>query len=92
MITDEQINEAYEPIRKAGYVIHHLGCVKDALEAYEQSKWMKFDVDDESSYPPIESGSGIFSEKVITNGGDIAVFFVIRINNGLLNCHMSWMK
>jgi hypothetical protein len=44
------------------------------IEAAMQAAWVKFDIDDESTYPPIESGSGIRSIRVITNGGDICQF------------------
>jgi hypothetical protein len=36
--------------------------------------WIKFDPNDESTWPPLDSGSGIRSIRVITNGGDICQF------------------
>jgi hypothetical protein len=39
-----------------------------------QPTWIKFDINDESTYPPLESGSGMHSIRVITNGGDICQF------------------
>ena len=54
MITDEQVNAFINAFELNGG--HFLGnnefdTVRKALEAYEQSKWVKFDVDDESTYP-----------------------------------------
>jgi hypothetical protein len=48
--------------------------IKAALEAAMQSTWVKFDPNDESTWPPLDSGSGIRSIRVITNGGDICQF------------------
>jgi hypothetical protein len=71
MITNEQVLDAIVAFYKSGT---GNGGMRKALEAYEQSKWIKFDVDDASTYPPIMSGSGIFSENMVTNGRDIARF------------------
>ena len=53
MITDEQIFTACEVFYKNERVLgHNLDvAMRKALEAYEQSKWVKFDVDDESTWP-----------------------------------------
>jgi hypothetical protein len=48
--------------------------MKASLEATIQAAWIKFDVNDESTWPPLDSGSGIHSIRVITNGGDICEF------------------
>ena len=58
MITDELVNAFINAFELNGG--HFLGnnefdTVRKALEAYEQSKWVKFDVNDESSYPPARS-------------------------------------
>lgn len=59
MITDEQVRIAC----KAFYGNHiqpdcccdeELQVIRRALKAYEQSKWVKFDVNDESTYPPLD--------------------------------------
>jgi hypothetical protein len=39
-----------------------------------QAVWVRFDPDDETTWPPLDSGSGIHSIRVITNGGDICEF------------------
>ena len=54
MITDKQVNVFINVFELNGG--HFLGnnefdSVRKALEAYEQSKWVKFDVNDESTYP-----------------------------------------
>ena len=38
----------------AGYC--DIDSVRTALEAYEQSKWVEFDVDDESTWPVVPDG------------------------------------
>jgi hypothetical protein len=48
--------------------------IKAALEAAMKTTWIKFDIDDESTWPPLDSGSSIRSIRVITNGGDICLF------------------
>jgi hypothetical protein len=48
--------------------------MKAALEAAIQAAWIKFDTNDESTWPPLDSGSGIRSIRIITNGGDICEF------------------
>lgn len=55
MITDEQVIKALDVY----YGIEHVGGAREsliegmrkALEAYEANKWVKFDVDDESTWP-----------------------------------------
>jgi hypothetical protein len=47
--------------------------MKAALEAAMKTAWIKFDVNDESTWPPLEGG-GMRSIRVITNGGDICQF------------------
>jgi hypothetical protein len=55
MITDEQVMKALD----AYYGIEHVGGAREslveemrkALEAYEASKWVKFDIDDETTHP-----------------------------------------
>ena len=49
MITDEQVKIAIEAYWSNE--TDELPAMRKALEAYEQSKWVKFDVDDESTYP-----------------------------------------
>jgi hypothetical protein len=71
MITENQVIGAIAVFYKSG---NGYGGMRKALEAYEKSKWVTFDVGDASTYPPIMSGSGIFSENVVTNGRDIARF------------------
>jgi hypothetical protein len=39
-----------------------------------QATWVRFDPNDETTWPPLDSGSGIRSIRVITNGGDICEF------------------
>lgn len=58
MITNEQVMKALD----AYYGIEHIGGAREsliekmrkALEAYEASKWVRFDVNDESTYPPLD--------------------------------------
>ena len=50
IVTDEQFtffNDYY--VVRAGYT--HKETLREALEVYEQRKWVKFDVDDKSTYP-----------------------------------------
>jgi hypothetical protein len=47
--------------------------MKAALEAAMKAVWVKFDPDDETTWPPLEGG-GMHSIRVITNGGDICQF------------------
>ena len=54
MITDEQVKQAcaaYEKHRSLNVFSDNLHAMRKALEAYEQSKWVKFDEYDESTYP-----------------------------------------
>ena len=46
MITNEQVKVALD----AYY--YHSNVMREALKAYEQSKWIKFDWGNESTYPP----------------------------------------
>lgn len=55
MITDEQV-EIVSSILAQGYS-NNDDRVRKALEAYEQSKWVKFDVNDESTYPKLDDES-----------------------------------
>ena len=57
MITDEQVKAAIF----AYHDEHHyhpqiMSDMRKALEAYEASKWVKFDVNDESTYPLVPDG------------------------------------
>ena len=58
MITDEQVKLAANVYldRPVDYYVANgnMTDMRKALEAYEASKWVKFDVDDESTYPPID--------------------------------------
>lgn len=54
MITAEQITEALTAYLD-GYGARSLNeSMRKALEAYEQSKWVKFDEYDEATYPPFD--------------------------------------
>lgn len=71
MITEEQVKLAMKTFdiamdgRDDGQSQNELNCMRKALEAYEASKWVKFDEYDESTYPP-------FDVRVLTKlkGGD----------------------
>jgi hypothetical protein len=55
MITDEQVKAAVTTYHDAYH--HHpqiMADMRKALEAYEQSKWVKFDAYDKSTYPPFD--------------------------------------
>lgn len=57
MITDEQVRAAVSTYHDAYH--YHPQIMEDmrkALEAYEASKWVKFDVNDESTYPIVPDG------------------------------------
>ncbi len=58
MITDEQVFTACEVFYKNERVLgHNLDvAMRKALEVYEASKWVKFDVNDESTYPIVPDG------------------------------------
>ena len=52
MITDEQVRAAVSTYHDAYH--HHpqiMADMRKALEAYEQSKWIEFDVNDETTHP-----------------------------------------
>ena len=73
MITDEQVLKALD----AYYGIEHIGGAREsliegmrkALEAYEAGKWVKFDVDDKSTFPTIDKDSDYLSIPVNTSTG-----------------------
>ena len=78
MITDEQVKIAANSYLSRPIDSYlpdgNLTDMRKALEAYEQSKWVKFDVDDESTYPP-------FDVRVLTKlkddfGKDMSVDFM----------------
>ena len=52
MITDEQVKMAANVLDIPLSAI----LMRKALEAYEASKWVKFDVNDESTYPIVPDG------------------------------------
>ena len=52
MITDEQVKLAANVLDIPLSAI----LMRKALEAYEASKWVKFDVNDESTYPIVPDG------------------------------------
>ena len=62
MITDEQVKVALD----AYY--YHGNVMREALEAYEQSKWVKFDINNPSTHPSIEQNVNAvtFRGKVVT--------------------------
>lgn len=53
MITDEQIEKMVSDIAIHTKLKEHtpFSAVANALESYEQSKWIRFDPDDESTWP-----------------------------------------
>ena len=52
MITDEQVNCFIAFVLTTQTPVSDVReDVRKALEAYEKSKWVKFDIDDESTYP-----------------------------------------
>lgn len=63
MITDEQVMKACDAYDE--YNVDHNNtllrgacsghAMRNAIEAYEQSKWVKFDINDQSTYPPLET-------------------------------------
>ena len=57
MITDEQVKQAcaaYEKHRSLNVFSDNLHAMRKALEAYEQSKWVKFDKHNGDTYPERE--------------------------------------
>lgn len=94
-ITDKQIEIVSLAMMNAnrfmpGYIVDEadpLGVnksIKAGLEAYEDSKWIKFDADDESTWPnlsrsslgPSEESDYLFSQL----GGDLV--FMVKKNDG----------
>lgn len=70
MITDEQVKIAIT----AYHDEHHfhpqiMTDMRKALEAYEAGKWVKFDVDDKSTFPTIDKNSDYLSIPVNTSTG-----------------------
>jgi hypothetical protein len=56
MITDEQVKAAVSTYHDAYH--HHpqiMADMRKALEAYEANKWVRFDADNESTYPPFDT-------------------------------------
>lgn len=55
MITDEQVKvalSAYFKESAEGHIpTHRIEAMRSALVEYEQSKWIKFDVEDKSTHP-----------------------------------------
>lgn len=51
MITDEQVCVACAAYDSSDVAHSQLAAMRKALEAYEQSKWVEFNVNDESTYP-----------------------------------------
>ena len=57
------IDDVYDKLKQVVYTFTNGNlCESDTfefvnrfIEVYEQSKWVKFDVDDESTYPPLEN-------------------------------------
>ena len=54
MITDKQVKIACAAYNSTDVAHSQLAAMCKALKAYEQSKWVKFDAEDESTYPPID--------------------------------------
>ena len=58
MITDEQVRLVANILLNAPFGHNPpddwVTDTRKALEAYEAGKWVKFDVDDESTYPPLD--------------------------------------
>lgn len=71
MITDEQVKIAANVYinRPVNYPIPsgNITDMRDALEAYEQSKWVKFDINDPATYP--QAGTHAFRYIVRTTNG-----------------------
>ena len=52
MITDEQVNVACNRINERhSYTVASKKAMREVLETFEQSKWVRFDVDDVSTHP-----------------------------------------
>lgn len=51
MITDEQISIACAAYDSSDVAHSQIAAMRKALEVYEASKWVKFDIDDESTHP-----------------------------------------
>ena len=55
MITDEQVNVACNRINERhSYTVASKKAMREVLETFEQSKWVKFDEYDEATYPPFD--------------------------------------
>ena len=57
MITDEQIIKSLDEFYHTENREYHsllISSMRGAIESYEQSKWVKFDEYDESTYPPFD--------------------------------------
>ena len=54
MITDEQVNVACNRINERhSYTVASKKAMREVLETFEQSKWVKFDIGDVSTWPPM---------------------------------------
>lgn len=69
MITDEQVKSLMESVGKLYFGYHDMQKFREALEAYEAGKWVKFDVDDKSTFPTIDKDSDYLSIPVNTSTG-----------------------
>ena len=58
MIEDEQVLVLLKVFYPRTYApcLEEIEDMRKALEAYEQSKWVEFDVDDESTWPVVPDG------------------------------------
>ena len=69
MITDEQVKIAECAYNHRSVAHSFSAAMRKALEAYEASKWVKFDVDDETTYPQTFSDDST-SENLLVDVGD----------------------
>ena len=69
MITDEQVNVACNRINERhSYTVASKKAMREVLETFEQSKWIKFNVNDSSTHPSVEQdvNAVTFRGKVVT--------------------------
>ena len=69
MITEEQVHAMAEACDDCSSDMAGVNyqAIRQALEAYEQSKWVKFDINNPSTYP--QAGCHAFRYLVITTNG-----------------------
>ena len=74
MITEEQINEIYERTDTNWNDNWLVDFAKELIKAHEDSKWVKFDSEDETTYPPVGITDLIVATECCGTFGETVIF------------------